>query len=289
MIISASRRCDIPAFYSDWFLNRIKQGYVNVKNPFNANQIKTVSLKKEDVDCIVFWTKNVSPIMDKLDILNNMGYIYYFLYTITPYECDIEPYVPCKSEIADSFRMLSEKIGKHRNILRYDPIIINDKYTENYHIETFEKFLIGLKGYTNKCIISFVDIYKKLPKASKMTIGEEIERSTMQNIAKHFAKTAKENNIEIQTCSEDIDLSGLGIYKKACIDKDFIEQLKGSKLDIKKAASQRKLCSCAQSTDIGVYNCCPHGCIYCYANSGQEKVFRNIKRHNVYSPILIDD
>ncbi len=287
MIISASRRTDIPAFYSDWFIQRIKQGYACAKNPMNAKQIKTVSLKPEDVDCIVFWTKNAAPLMSKLKILDDMGYMYYFLYTITPYEKDIEPNIADKNEIISNFIKLSKMTGPNRVILRYDPIIINNKYTLDYHINYFNSLAAKLNGHTNKCIISFVDIYNKLSKEAKEIIGNHINNSDMFDIAYKLNKIAKDNNINMQTCCEEIDLSIASIPHGACIDKTLIEQLCGRNLNINKAKSQRQLCNCAESVDIGAYNCCAHGCVYCYANSGGKAVVENMKKHDINSLFLI--
>lgn len=287
MIISASRRTDIPAFYSDWFIERIKQGYVCVKNPMNANQIKTVSLKPGDVDCIVFWTKNAAPLISKMKTLDDMRYMYYFLWTITPYGKDIEPNIADKNEIISNFIRLSEMISAKRVILRYDPIIINSKYTADFHIEYFKNLTAELSGHTNKCIISFVDIYNKMSKQAKEIIGGQVDNSAMINIASKLNKIAQENNIKIQTCCEEINLSTAGIPLGACIDKTLIEHLCGRELNINNAKSQRELCNCAESVDIGAYNCCSHGCVYCYANSSEKTVNENIKKHDINSPFLI--
>lgn len=287
MIISASRRTDIPAFYSDWFIERIKQGYVSVKNPFNSKQIKTISLEPQNVDCIVFWTKNAAPLLDKLSILNDLGYSYYFLWTITPYDKDIEPNLADKKEIITNFIRLSEMIGSNRVILRYDPIIINCKYTADFHTKYFKNLTAKLNGHTNKCIVSFADIYNKLSKNAKAIIGVPINNSDMYDIANKLNKIAKDNNITVQTCCEEIDLSLAGIHHGACVDKTIIEQLCGRKLNISKAKSQRELCNCIESVDIGAYNCCAHGCVYCYANFGSNAVIENIKKHDINSPFLI--
>ncbi|NMC57463.1 MAG: DUF1848 domain-containing protein [Eubacteriaceae bacterium] len=287
MIISASRRTDIPAFYSDWFIERIKQGYACIKNPMNAKQIKTVSLKPQYVDCIVFWTKNAAPLMSKLKILDELGYIYYFLWTITPYGKDIEKNLPDKEGIISNFIKLSEMIDSNRVILRYDPIITNDKYTEDFHVNYFKNLTSELSGYTNKCIISFVDIYNKLSKQAKEIIGSQVDNSDMFDIANKLNKIAQENNITVQTCCEEIDLSRAGLSNGACIDIELIENLCRRKLNISKAKSQRQLCNCAESVDIGAYNCCAHGCVYCYANSSERTVNENIKNHDINSPFLI--
>jgi DNA repair photolyase len=287
MIISASRRCDIPAFYSTWFMRRISQGYVYVRNPVNAYQISKVSLKQEDVDCIVFWTKNAAPLISQLEKLDEKGYSYYFLWTINLYEKDLEPYLPPKKQIIESFQSLSAKIGSDKVILRYDPIIINKKYTLDYHIDQFEKLLSQLAGYTGRCIISFVDIYDKMSRAAKETIGPNADDEIKFALAQEFSKIAKKQSVILQTCAEEIDLSSLGIDQGACIDKKLIEKLLDCSIQVKKAKSQRSLCGCIESRDIGAYDCCGYECIYCYANASHQRVAENMKKHDADSPLLI--
>lgn len=287
MIISASRRCDIPAFYSAWFMRRIDEGYVYVRNPVNARQISKVSLKQEDVDCIVFWTKNAAPIINQLDKLDEKGYAYYFLWTINPYEKDLEPYLPPKKQVIENFRSLSAKIGSEKVILRYDPIIINKKYTLHYHIDRFEKLLSQLAGHTGRCIISFVDVYDKMSRFAKETIGPNTDDEIKFALAQEFSKIAKKQSVILQTCAEENDFSSLGIDHGACIDKKLIEKLLGCNLKTEKAKSQRNLCGCVESRDIGAYDCCGYECIYCYANASHQRVTDNMKKHDVDSPLLI--
>jgi len=273
MIISASRRTDIPAFYSEWFFHRINEGFALVRNPMNNSQIRKVSLAPDDVDCIVFWTKNPSAIIPHLDTLEK--YHYYFQFTITPYGQDIEPGLPGKTEIMDTFRRLSEKLGAHRVIWRYDPILINEQYTIPYHIEHFSRMAQTLKGYTEKVTISFVDFYSKTEKnMSKLKI-ERINSEIKNDIAKQFAAIAHENSFAIDTCAEDIELSQYGITHAKCIDAALVERITGHSLKTKKDKSQRPECGCAVSVDIGAYNTCRHGCLYCYANYSQSVVMKN--------------
>ena len=159
MVISVSRRTDIPAFYSEWFLNRIKAGYVDVINPFNSKQANRISLKNEDIDCFVFWTKNPKPLLDRINELN--GFNYYFQYTINNYESDMEPNVPNHEELINTFIELSNKIGKEKVIWRYDPIILTNKYTKEWHIKSFDFIAQKLHNHTRKCVFSFVDLYAK--------------------------------------------------------------------------------------------------------------------------------
>jgi DNA repair photolyase len=264
MIISASRRTDIPAFYTEWFFDRIKEGFVLVRNPMNNSQIRNVPLTPDMVDCIVFWSKNpkaIIPFLDKLD-----AYHYYFQFTLNPYAQDIEPNLPGKNEIIDTFKELSNKLGSHRVIWRYDPILLNSQYTISYHVDNFCKMVYQLKGYTEKVTISFIDFYSKIERAMSRHEIKTIETEAKHEIAKEFAGIALENSLAIDTCAEDIDLSQYGITHARCIDGDLIERITGHSVNEKKDKSQRPECGCTASVDIGAYNTCSHGCVYCYAN-----------------------
>lgn len=287
MIISASRRTDIPAFYSEWFVNRLKAGYVYTKNPMNPMQISKVSLATEVVDCIVFWTKNAAPMMDKLDTIDSMGYPYYFQWTMTPYDKGVERNLPAKETIMDSFKALSDKIGNHRMIWRYDPIMVSRQFPVTYHVQAFANMCRSLKGYTNKCILSYIDFYTKISKRIKSMVDHEADQKTMLKIAETFSEIAKRNNIALETCCEQIELSQFGIGHSSCINKQTIETIINCSINAKKAPGQRELCGCIESVDIGTYNCCSHGCVYCYATSSEKAVLENIKRHDVNSPLLI--
>lgn len=287
MIISASRRTDIPAFYSDWFINRLKDGYVLVKNPMNAKRVSKIKLIPDLVDCIVFWTKNPKPMIKNLDKIDSMGYKYYFQFTLTPYEEDIEMGLPLKENIIDTFKKLSERVGPERIIWRYDPIILNEKYSINFHLYEYEKMALKLEGYTKMCTISFVDMYAKVIKNARNIIKNEINRSDMRLIAEGFSKIAKEHGYVLSTCSEKIDLKEYGITHASCIDKDIIEKIIGCPIKASKDSNQRSECGCIESIDIGSYDSCTHGCIYCYANINKKLAAENNKRHDKNSVILI--
>lgn len=287
MIISASRRTDIPAFYSKWFVNRLKAGYVYARNPMNFRQISKILLSNEVVDCIVFWTKNAAPMMDKLDSIDAMGYLYYFQWTMTPYGKSVEYNLPDKAKVVDSFKALSDKIGNNRVVWRYDPIIVSQQFPIEYHVDAFAKMCHLLKGYTNKCIFSYVDVYDKIRKRTKGIVDRECDIQTMLKIAAEFAKIAKLNNIALETCSEQTELGQFGIGHSACINKYTIETIIGNAIDVKKVKGQRELCQCIDSIDIGTYDCCLHGCVYCYATSSEKAVLENKNRHDINSPLLI--
>lgn len=285
MIISASRRTDIPSYYSDWFIQRLKEGYVLTRNPMNYSQVSHISLSKEVVDCIVFWTKDASNITDKLHYIDELGYKYCFQYTITPYGSDMERNLRDKKEIIENFQFLSKKLGKDCMIWRYDPIIINDKYTVEYHIKSFEEMCAQLSSYTNKVIISFVDIYgKKTP--CKV---QEVDRENVEVLSREFGKIAQKNDILIQTCCEQYNLSEYGIRQGGCIDNNMIEKVCGYKLNIKMDKGQRKTCQCIESIDIGVYNTCLHDCIYCYANGNKETTRGNYFKHDSNAEFLVGE
>ena len=230
MIISVSRRTDIPAFYSEWFFNRLKDGYVYVKNPMNSKQIGKVSLKKEDVDCFVFWTKNARPMMKNLDKLE--GYNYYFQYTISPYKKDVEPLVQNKKLIIDNFIELSKILGKERMILRYDPIFINKDYTMEYHKIAFKKLCEKLVGYTDKCVISFIDLYQRTERFSRPLKIRKPTEAEEDELVKTFYNIAKEHNITIEMCSESRreSFEKIGVKAGKCIDSDLIAKITGNHL-----------------------------------------------------------
>lgn len=284
MILSVSRRTDIPAFYSEWFFNRIKEGYVLVRNPMNYNQVSKVSLDPNLIDCIVFWTKDPLNILKRLDELQ--AYNYYFQITLTPYNKKIERNIRDKDEVVKSFKELSGKIGKEKVIWRYDPIILSNNITIDYHLEKFEKFAQNLSRYTELCIISFLDLYKKTERNMKLLQPLQISKEDMFLIGEEFTKIAKKYDIRIETCSEEIDLSHFNIASSKCIDDNLISRIVGQQLNIGKDKNQREACGCVTSIDIGAYNTCKHGCIYCYANFSARSVNNNIIRHNKNSPFL---
>jgi hypothetical protein len=237
MILSASRRTDIPAYYSDWFVSRIKEGFVDVKNPFNSRQIRRISLAPEDIDCVVFWTKNPKPLLEKLHSVKN--YAYYFQFTLTPYNSDIETNLPPKTELLETFKRLSDTAGAQKIIWRYDPVLLNKKYTVSYHIDTFYEYACKLSGYTQKVTFSFIDFYTKIAKNIKPHGIMEITPEEKHTIAAHFAKSARENSLLIDTCAEDIDLSEYGIKHAKCIDSELIAKITGREFTAKKDKNQR--------------------------------------------------
>lgn len=285
MILSVSRRTDVPNYYSDWFINRLKEGFLYVRNPMNTHQISRINLSPEVIDCIVFWTKNPANMLGKLEYLQD--YAYYFQFTLTGCGRDIEPNLPDKrKELIPAFQKLSEKIGKEKVIWRYDPILLSDKYTADYHLRAFEEIAGNLAGYTEKAVISFVDLYEK---TWRNTRGLGIRLATekgMMGLAAEMARIASKYNLEIESCAEQWDFQKVGIQRGSCIDKKLIERIIGCRLTGQKDKNQRKECGCFESVEVGAYNTCLNGCRYCYANFSDEKVKENIKLYSQDAPLL---
>lgn len=284
MILSASRRTDIPALYSDWFFNRIKEGFVCVRNPMNAHQVSSIPLSPDVVDCIVFWTKNPAPMLSRLDELKS--YNYYFQYTVNAYDKDVEPGVPPLGERLRTFRELSARIGKERVIWRYDPIIFTERYNARYHLEQFTKTAEALAGYTGKCVFSFVDIYpSKNRKNLRQLRQENISGSEMDSLLGGMALTAKKCGLALATCAEKADLARYGIEHNSCIDGKLIERIVGCPIKTS-PDGQREFCQCVKCDDIGSYDTCTHFCTYCYANFRHDTVKERSALYNADSPLL---
>lgn len=287
MILSVSRRTDIPAFYSDWFFNRIEAGYVDVRNPMNIHRVSRVKITPDVVDCMVFWSKNPKPMLSRLDRLSQ--YQYYFQFTLNPYDQHIEKEVPLKRNIFDTFRELSDRIGKERLVWRYDPILISDKIDVNYHIKYFEEIAKRISGYSERCVISFVDLYKKVvSNISELNIREP-NSDEIEKLVSALVPIAASYGFTIQSCAEHIDLGDFGISHGACIDPLLISHLIGQPIRVHKDKNQRAECGCVESIDIGEYNTCQHYCAYCYANFNCGVVSRKIGKHDPKSSLLIGE
>lgn len=292
MIISASRRTDIPAFYSEWFINRIKSGFLLTRNPFNANQVKRVSLLPDDVDAIVFWTRNPKKLLPHLEYLDQLGLRYYFQYTITGYSKTLETNTLYPLKAIDIFKELSVKIGKEKVIWRYDPIILSNVTPIPEHLRLFEKIASLLSGYTNQVVISFADLYKKtetnLDKVDGLEYSDILHNEKeLNNLCAGLKEIAEKYKMDITTCAEEVNLKSTGIEHGKCIDDRLIESIFDIKVTNSKDQGQRSECGCVKSIDIGMYNSCLHGCIYCYATYQKNGALENYKKHDPESPFLI--
>lgn len=286
MIVSASRRTDIPAFYSEWLMNRLREGYVLVPNPRVPSRFSRVTLNPQVVDCMVFWTKNPAPMLPKLDEISAMGYPFYFQFTLTPYGRDMEQNLPPKSTLIRTFQKLSCMLGPERTVWRYDPVILTDQMDVGYHLRCFKQMAAALEGYTHRCIFSFLDFYPKVRGPMRNMGAKEIQKSDMLRIAEGFSDIAQEHRLQLFTCCEPVDLSPYGIDHASCIDAAMIEAILGCSVRSRKAAGQRPGCGCIESVEIGAYDCCPHGCKYCYATSSPDTVRNRVRSHDPKSPVL---
>ena len=279
MIISASRRTDIPAFYADWMLTRLREGFVVVPHPRRPDHFRRVSLGRNVVDCLVFWSKNPAPMLKRLEELKMLGYPFYFQFTITPYGKELEPGLPPKREILNTFRTMSRRIGCERVVWRYDPILMSNRFSVSDHVDAFSKMAAYLSGFTDQCIISFLDIYRKNArrlnvKGIRAPTVEEVE-----TLAASFAGIARRSGFSLATCCEKWDLSRYDIGHARCIDPIRIVRLLGAPIRERKHKGQRADCGCVESVDIGCYDSC--------ANDSSYRVTTGMSRHDPHSPLLI--
>lgn len=281
MILNVSARTDIVAFYSKWFYNRYKEGYVDVRNPFFPKNISRIYF--QDVDLILFCTKNPIPI---LSYIKEIDKPIIFQVTLTPYKKDIEPNVPPKGKVIEAIKEISEIIGIDNIYVRYDPILINDKYTIYYHIKAFYNMCKLLSGYVKHIIVSFVDDYKNVRKNMDCLKLKDFSDADYEEIGINFSKSAKEFGMTVQTCCEDDNLINYGFIKSECLSATMAYKMTG-KTDFKKWNVRGKNCNCVEMVDIGHYNSCKHLCKYCYANYDENNVLSNIKLHDDNSSLLI--
>ena len=285
MIINTGSRTDIPAFYSDWFLNRIKEGYVLVRNPYYPKQVYKYQLTPDVVDIIAFTSKNPTPMVSRLDELKQFRLFWHI--TVTPYGKDIEPNVIDKQEVLHSVIELSKALGKKCVTLRYDPIFITDKYSIAYHLHAFEEIAKKLDGYVESVVISFIDLYEKTKK--NFPEVEEVRFSDQIKICREMKKIADKHHMVIRTCLESEALKEVGMDVKGCMTKEILEDAFQLQLNTSSIKPAREGCSCLLQGDIGEYNTCMHLCKYCYANYDKSIVIENHKKHHPDSPMLIGD
>jgi len=266
----------VPAYYFEWFINRLRDGYVYVRNPFNQKSVSEISLHPDLVDCIVFWTKDVRPAIDKLSIIEEMGYRnYFFQYTITPYDHVIEPGIRNKEDMVKALIELSERIGKDRVIWRYDPIFVSKMYNAEFHVRSFEKYCSKISRYSSCVIISFVDVYAHIQKRYISCCEDDVAC-----IARKIKNICSQYNLTVQTCCENI--SKHGISQGSCLERKKIFELCNKNFKLSRDSNQRKNCLCAESIDVGAYNTCLTKCSYCYANK-----YKSIStQYDPYAPLL---
>lgn len=267
MIISASRRTDVPALYAQWFMNRVAAGQVLVPNPMNPRQISRVILSPETVDCMVFWTKNPGPLMPHLAELDRRGYDYYFQFTLTGYGREMEPGLLSVEKRIKLFKALSSQVGRDRTVWRYDPILFTPEWTVTAHQRRFERLAACLKHCTDTCVVSFLTLYRKC-RAALDRLGV-IEPATHQKrvLLDVLADTTSRHGMSLETCAQPREILPDRVTPTRCIDDRRISLIKHQPLKGTRDSGQRRDCRCVQSVDIGMYRTCTHGCVYCYAGA----------------------
>ncbi|MBE6110816.1 MAG: DUF1848 domain-containing protein [Erysipelotrichaceae bacterium] len=283
MIINTGSRTDIPAFYSAWLINRVHAGFLMARNPYYPKLVSRYVLDPRSVDALVFCTKNPQPILKDIHELDAFRQFWYV--TITPYGKDIEPGVPDKHRVIESFITLSKHIGHKRMVWRYDPVFVNQKYDIAYHIRAFETIASLLEGYTERAVFSFIDLYEK----TKRNFPEvrEVSYDDQVTLTKAFVQSCEKHHMILTGCLESKELARYGADMNGCMTKQIIEQAIGEELSVPKGTPARDGCNCLLGNDIGAYNTCAHFCKYCYANYDREIVIRNMKKHDPESPLLI--
>ncbi len=283
MIINTGQRTDIPAFYSDWFANRLKEGFVCVRNPYNPSQVSRYCLDPAVVDVIGFCTKNPSPMFKYMDLLKDYGQ--YWFVSITPYGRDIEPNVPNKHKLIEDFKHLSEMVGVNSVGWRYDPVFISERYTEEYHLHAYNQIASALDGYTETSVISFIDLYPKVRR--NFPEAKKVDKEQRLRLGKAFVEIASAHGMTVKPCAEGNELAVFGADCSGCMKISDYEKAIGKKLDAPKKKGARAECVCYLACDIGAYNTCKHLCRYCYANAETEKVLAMSSLHDPESPFLI--
>ena len=283
MIINTGQRTDIPAFYAEWFANRLREGFVCVRNPYNPSQVSRYRLDPTVVDVIGFCTKNPAPMFPYMDLLKDYGQ--YWFMTITPYGRDMEPNVPDKHRLLEDFKRLSEQVGVNAIGWRYDPILLSERYTTAYHLRAFETMASALEGYTQTAVISFIDLYPKVrrnfPEAREVRAEERIR------LGKALIEIASTHGMIVKPCAEGDELAPYGADCGGCMRLGDYEKAIGKKLSAPKRKGARAGCACYLACDIGAYNTCKHLCNYCYANAEPARVLTQSRLHDPRSPFLI--
>ncbi|MBC3886760.1 DUF1848 family protein [Acetobacterium paludosum] len=284
MILNTGNRTDIPAYYSEWFYNRIRAGFVLVRNPYYPQQVIRYRLSPELVDCLAFCTKNPAPMFDRLSEIS--AFKQFWFVTITPYGRDIEPHVPDQEQVMEAFKRLSDAVGIKSVGWRYDPIFISERYSLDFHLDSFERMAANLNGYTDHCVISFIDLYRKTKRNFEGV--REVSAEDREVIGREFSKIARSQGMQIRTCFEGTDLEKFGVDCSGCMTPGVLERAIGSSLKVpKNRHTSREGCNCLLGSDIGAYNTCGHGCRYCYANHDMQTVKHNMANHDPDSPFLI--
>ena len=286
MIINTGSRTDTVQYYTEWLLKRFEEGFVYSRNPRFPNKVTRYELNPEVVDCVVFCSKNYKPVLPYIKSITDK-FNTYFHYTITAYGKDVEPNVPDIDESIETLIALSKIVGKQRIGWRYDPILLTEKYTKDVHYETFNYMAEKLAPHIDRCIFSFVEMYKKLktnmPEIILLSDWDKVE------IAKNIGAISKKYNMLIQTCATSGNFERFGILPSGCMTSEILSKANGINVKKIRRAGSRAGCNCIESRNIGDYDTCPNGCKYCYANQNPRIALENFKKHNSNSALILGD
>lgn len=293
MIVSASRRTDIPAFYADWLMERVRAGFCEVVNPYRRAQHSTVSLRPGDVDCLVFWTRAPAGLVSRLGELRERGFRWYFLYTLLDYPAAFEPHAPPLGRRLELLHAAAAATPRGGVVWRYDPIILSSATPPSFHIETFDRLATALAGTVDRVVVSLVDRYRttargfaKMRSEGVVVASEEEQRSAAGGLFAELARIARARGLTIQSCAEEA-AAGTGVVPGRCIDDELIRRLYGIAVSAAKDPGQRGACRCVSSRDIGAYDTCLHGCRYCYATTSRERALEAFAAHRPGAPSLV--
>lgn len=286
MILNTGGRTDTVQYYTEWLLRRFAEGYVLTRNPLFPNKVNRYELTPDKVDCVVFCSKNYKPILPRLHEITDR-FPTYFHYTITAYGRDIEPGAPSIDESMETLIELSRQVGKKRIAWRYDPVLLTKDYTIRRHLETFERMAAVLAPHIDRCIFSFVEMYKKLE--ANMPELIPLSETDMDELALGLGAIAEKYGIYLQTCGTNGNFTRYGIHSSGCMTLDILGGANGIVFKDLKHKGMRQGCHCIESRDIGAYDTCLNGCKYCYANTKPEKARENYKHHDPASPLLLGE
>ena len=284
MILNTGGRTDTVQYYSEWILNRFREGYALSRNPLFPDIVNRIELNPETIDVVVFCSKDYSPILERLHEIADRFNCYYH-YTITAYGEDIEPRVPSIEKSIDTLKRLADQVGPEKIGWRYDPVLLTDKYSIQRHFDTFGRMAGELTSYVDRCIFSFVEMYKKLE--VNMPELKPVSEADKVTLAEGLGRIANENGLWLQTCATKESYGQFGIHTSGCMTTEIFNKALG--LDFKKTPHKgnRAGCLCMESRGLGDYNSCPNGCRYCYVNKDHNKALQNYLTHDPNSPLLL--
>jgi Domain of unknown function (DUF1848) len=289
MLISASYKTDIPAFYGEWFMNRLDAGYCLMRNPYNRN-VTRIELTKQAVDGFVFWTKNLGPFLPSLAEVKHRGFPFMVQYTINGYPRALEVSVLEAAKATEHVRAVTEQFGRDSVVWRYDTILLSSLTPVEFHLDNFGRIAASLRGYTNECVISFAQIYRKTKRnldraaADEYFTWREPTGEERRVLLQAFLNIAKQNGMALTICSQP-EFASDGVAESHCIDAQRLSHIAGRTIAAK-LKGMRETCGCYQSKDIGDYDTCPHGCVYCYAVQNRELARRRYSQHDATAELL---